>query len=109
LENFDPIGRWRETYRDGQKIDAEGTLSDGTNVKGLEGLQNYLDRQQSQFHRTLATKLLGYALGRAELATDQPLIDRMQENLQGSGTIAEVVQLIATSQQFNYRRSGDEP
>ncbi len=109
LENFDPIGRWRETYRDGQKIDAEGTLSDGTNVNGLEGLQNYLDRQQSQFHRTLATKLLGYALGRAELVTDQPLIDRMQENLQGSGTIAEVVQLIATSQQFNYRRSGDKP
>jgi hypothetical protein len=109
LENFDPIGRWRETYRDGQKIDDGGTLSDGTNVNGLEGLRNYLHRQQSQFHRTLATKLLGFALGRAELATDQPLINRMEEELRGSGTISGIVQLIATSQQFNSRRSGDKP
>ena len=32
LEHFDSIGRWRETYRDGQKIDAGGTLNDGTEI-----------------------------------------------------------------------------
>lgn len=37
LENFDPIGRWRDKYRDGQQIETTGTLHDGAEISGLEG------------------------------------------------------------------------
>ena len=38
MENFDPIGRWRQRYRDGQSIDATGTLNDGAHIDGYDGL-----------------------------------------------------------------------
>ena len=72
LEPFDPLGRWRDAYGDGRPIDASGTLRDGTTVSGPDGLRNYLRREKTQFHRTISTKLLGYALGRPELASDRP-------------------------------------
>jgi mono/diheme cytochrome c family protein len=105
LEHYDPIGRWREAYRDGQPIDAAGVLSDGTKINGLEGLRQYLRREQPQFERNLCSKLLGYALGRAEMASDQPLIGALRGDLQDDGTFGELVVRIATSQQFRYRRN----
>ena len=61
-------------------------------------------REQPQFQRTLCTKLLGYALGRSELASDRPLIDEMLADLKDDGRISDLVVRIVTSQQFRYRR-----
>lgn len=104
LEPFDPIGRWRDTYRDGQPIDAGGVLSDGTEVVGFDGLRGYLRREQVQFERNLAVKLLGYALGRAELASDRPLIEHLLEARKTGGEYSKFVLPIVTSQQFTHRR-----
>ncbi|MDZ4685368.1 MAG: DUF1592 domain-containing protein [Planctomycetaceae bacterium] len=104
LEHFDPIGRWRETYRDGLPIDASGTLDDGTEIADLEGLRKYLRREQPQFQRLLSAKLLGYALGRTEIASDRPLIEEMQSDLKGDGRFSNLVVRIVTSRQFRYRR-----
>jgi hypothetical protein len=68
-----------------------------------------LKSQHSQFHRALATKLLGYALGRAELASDQPLINDLVSELERSGKITDCIVRIVTSQQFNSRRPGANP
>jgi hypothetical protein len=81
LEPFDPVGRWRDAYGDGRPIDASGALRDGTNASGPEGLRDYLRREEAMFHRTVSVKLLGYALGRAEIASDRPLIERMTDGL----------------------------
>ncbi|HUP78058.1 MAG TPA: DUF1592 domain-containing protein [Pirellula sp.] len=104
LENFDPIGRWRDTYRDGQAIDPSGTLLDGTNVVGWDGLQNVMRKQLPLFERTLVVKLLGYALGRAELLSDQPLIEQIAASLQRKGNFSDVVISIVTSRQFTHHR-----
>ena len=104
LEHFDPLGRWRNEYRDGQPIDPTGVLSDGTEITGLEGLRRYLHREEHQFQRTLSTRLLGYALGRAELASDRPLIEQMLADLKDDGRFSELVVRIVTSRQFRYRR-----
>jgi len=105
LEHYDPIGRWREQYRDGQAIDASGTLHDGTEIVGLDGLRQYLRREQPQFERTLCGKLLGYALGRAEMASDRPLLEQMLSDLRTDGRFSDLVVRIVLSQQFRYRRS----
>ncbi|MCI0357725.1 MAG: DUF1592 domain-containing protein [Planctomycetaceae bacterium] len=104
LEHYDPLGRWRDQYRDGRPIDSSGVLSDGTKIDGLDGLRRYLRRQQPQFERNACDKLLGYALGRAELASDRPLIDQMLTDLKGEGGFSNLVVRIVTSKQFRYRR-----
>jgi hypothetical protein len=104
MENYDPIGRWRNTYRDGQPIDPSGTLNDGTEIRGVDGLREYLHREQSQFQRTLAVKLLGYALGRAEIASDRPLIEKMLATQEEGCRISDLVVPVVTSKQFCYRR-----
>ncbi|HZN35180.1 MAG TPA: DUF1588 domain-containing protein, partial [Pirellulaceae bacterium] len=104
LEHYDPLGRWRETYRDGKPIDPTGILNDGTKIDGLDSLRQYLRGQQPQFHKNLSSKLLGFALGRTELASDRPLLAQMQADLdEGRGFSALVVHIV-TSQQFRNRR-----
>jgi hypothetical protein len=104
LEHFDSIGRWRETYRDGQAIDATGTLNDGTVISELDGLMRYLRKQRASFDRNLSAKLLGYALGRSEMVSDKPLLDRMVASLKKDSRFSTLVTQIATSPQFRFQR-----
>ena len=102
MENFDAIGRWRE-QDNGLPIDSSGVLNDGTEITGLDGLREYLRREEPQFQRNLAVKLLGYALGRAEIVTDRPLISQITEDLQHEGRFSDVVVRIATSRRPRLR------
>ncbi|WP_169973381.1 DUF1592 domain-containing protein [Tautonia rosea] len=105
LEQFDPLGRWRNSYRDGQPIDPSGTLADGTIISGPDGLRDYLHRERLQFYKTFSTKLLGYALGRAEMASDRPLIERMTDELNHGARFSELIIQIVSSKQFRNRRA----
>ena len=103
LEQYDSIGRWRETYSEGQPIDASATLEDDTQVDGMEGLVDYLAAQEEQVLETFSKKLLGYALGRTVLASDLPLLDEMI-GAGGDATFADLAARVATSRQFLERR-----
>ena len=63
LENFDAVGRWRET-EGGSRIDASATLFDGTTVTGVTELQQALLRRPELFVGRLTEKLLTFATGR---------------------------------------------
>ncbi|MGY8643807.1 MAG: DUF1592 domain-containing protein [Verrucomicrobiales bacterium] len=76
LENFDPVGRWRDHYpvyekvgdkvvrKDGLAVDALGTLHDGTKLRDVTDLKRYLVENIDVFGNCLAKKLLIYATGR---------------------------------------------
>lgn len=64
LENFDPIGRWREDWPKGGKIDSTGVLPDGTKVKDVVDLKLWLANNIELFGQCLSEKLLTYATGR---------------------------------------------
>jgi hypothetical protein len=100
LENYDPIGRWRDTYRDGQEIESSGRLYNGQNINGANGLRSYLKSNAGLFHRTLCTKLTGYAMGRRESISDALLIDRMISDVKPNGRFSDLVLRIVTSPQF---------
>jgi hypothetical protein len=104
LEQYDPVGRWREHYRDDQPIDPSGVLRDGVEISGVGGLLDYLKTHRAQFHQTFATRLLGYALGRADLASDRPLLDELAGELDRGGKLSDLVIGIASSRQFRFRR-----
>jgi hypothetical protein len=57
--------------------------------------------------KTFSSKLLGYALGRTVLASDQPLLEQMT-SAGGDATLAKLASQIVTSRQFRYRRERDE-
>ncbi len=73
LENFDAIGQWRTTDA-GTPINASGVLLDGTKVDGPAALRRALVAQKEQFVRTVADKLLTYAIGRGPEHYDAPAI-----------------------------------
>jgi hypothetical protein len=105
LENYDPLGRWRDRYRDQKPVEMSGTLRDGKEIVGDKGLHDYLASQQSSFHRTLASKLLGYSLGRRESVGDLPLVSNLTDHMQTAGGMQGLVERIVTSRQFMYHRS----
>jgi hypothetical protein len=76
LENFDAIGRWRDTDA-GHPIDASGVLLDGTKVDGPESFRKALLNHQEEFVGTLTEKLLTYALGRGIEYYDMPAVRRI--------------------------------
>ena len=63
LEHFDAVGRWREVEAD-RPIDATGGLPDGSTFEGVAGLEQALLRRPELLVRTVAEKLLTFALGR---------------------------------------------
>ena len=65
LENYDPVGRWRTNWPDGDaRIDASGMLPDGTSVNGPTELKAWLVANIDLFSTCVAEKLLTYATGR---------------------------------------------
>ncbi len=74
LEGFDAVGRTRDKYADGKAVDVTGEFADKTTIVGTEGLLKYLQTQEKPVMTTLSKKMLGYALGRTVLASDQPLV-----------------------------------
>lgn len=107
LEHFDPTGRWRPQYADGKPVDDTSKTKDGTEITGVQGLQNYLQKQEPQVMRTLSRKLIGYALGRTVLPSDELLIDKLMAS-GGNSTIANLVTLVVDSKQFRFRREQPE-
>ncbi|MHC4995180.1 MAG: DUF1585 domain-containing protein, partial [Planctomycetota bacterium] len=105
LENYDPVGGWRNRYprgRDqGPLIDASGQLPNGQTFDNVVDFKRILAKRGDQFARCLTEKLLIYAMGRTLEATDRPHIDRIIDDLnkQGRG-MADLVQLVVASELF---------
>ncbi|MBL8233426.1 MAG: DUF1592 domain-containing protein [Bryobacterales bacterium] len=107
LERYDPVGRWRETYPDGKPIHDSSELAAGTKIDGVDGLIAYMKAQEQQVLRNFAQKLIGYALGRTILASDQPLVDELLK-AGGDANMSRWLTEIAASKQFRNRREVEE-
>jgi Protein of unknown function (DUF1592)/Protein of unknown function (DUF1588)/Protein of unknown function (DUF1587)/Protein of unknown function (DUF1585)/Protein of unknown function (DUF1595) len=78
LENFDGLGRWRESAGPGAgPIDSSGVLPDGTRFDGPAGLREVLLNRQGLFIETFTERLLTYALGRGVEEFDRPVIRKI--------------------------------
>ena len=65
LENYDPVGRWREVWpKSKKKIDPTGVLPDGTQIQDVTELKKWLVDNISSFGLCLSEKLMTYATGR---------------------------------------------
>jgi hypothetical protein len=103
LENFDGLGRWRDT--DGEegttKIDSSGVLPDGTAFDGPVGLRAILVAKRSMFVQTFTERLLTYALGRGTEQYDAPVIRKIvREAASGDYRWSSIILGIVKSKPF---------
>jgi hypothetical protein len=103
LENFDAIGRWRET-EEGQPIDSTGGLPDGHEFAGIAGLEKAVLARPEVFVSTLTEKLLTFALGRGVEYHDAPAVRRIvRQAREADYRFSSLVTGIVTSPPFQMR------
>lgn len=104
LENFDPVGAWRE--KDGEfPIDASGELPDGRTFDGPGELKKILLEQKEAFRRAFVESLLTYALGRGLESYDRRAVAGIVKKLEESGDrFSALVLEIVRSDPFLKRR-----
>ena len=104
LEIFDPLGRLR-TKSGGHPIDANGEMKDGRVLAGPEGLKKYLLEKEDLFLKNMASKLLGYSLGRSLEFFDRYTVAKAVRDTKAQGyKFSAMVKSIVHSKLFQYRR-----
>jgi len=108
LENFDPIGKYRE-QTDGLPVNTGATFWDGTDFEGPEGLFNILMARSDLFVENFTEKLMTYALGRKVEYFDKPFVrDVVEEASREDFRFGSLVKAIALSPVFIQRTSSEE-
>ncbi|MEP2776392.1 MAG: DUF1592 domain-containing protein [Luteolibacter sp.] len=103
LENFDAIGRFRNTDGD-LPIDNEGIMPDGSTFQGAVELKNYLMKNRREdFINNMTERMLSFALGRELGEHDKPTIlaifnEVARENCEAT----KLVEAIVFSYPFQY-------
>ncbi len=105
FENFDAVGRWRETDDDAP-IDPSGVLPDGTAFDGLPELRDVLLSRSDEFVVTVTEKLLTYALGRGIEHHDLPAVRAIvREAKPNDYRWSSIILGVVRSMPFQMRRS----
>lgn len=111
LENFDGIGRWRESDA-GQSIDAAGRLPSGEQFAGPAELKAVLLGRTGDFLNHFSRKMLGFALGRELNKFDACVVETSVKKLQENGFQSQIlIEEIACSYPFRnrYYKKSDPP
>ena len=109
FENFDAVGRWRETEA-GLPIEARSELPDGTVIDGMEGVRALLLGDPERFVSAVTEKMLMYAVGRNIQYYDRPAIRRIvREAAAEDYTFSALIRGIVRSVPFRMRKAPDAP
>jgi hypothetical protein len=105
LENFDPVGRWREEWpKSHTPIDSSATLPDGTKVRDVTDLKRWLVANIDSFSACFADKLMTYATGRApNYAEKKELAAIVQENRKQGSRARDLMLALIQSETFRTR------
>ena len=106
MENFDPVGRWRDIYpaRTHQpriKIDPSSTLVNGQKLEDIVTFKKMLLGREHDVSRCLAEKLLTYASGRTLEPIDRGEVERIIKELKArKGGLRDLIKLVVESSIF---------
>ena len=95
LESFDAVGKWREDYKPGDKVDASGEI-DGKEFNGPAQFKDVIATENSRFVKAFVEHTMKYALGRQLHYSDEAEIRRVaaavvDEELRFQSVIKHVV------------------
>jgi hypothetical protein len=77
LENFDLLGRWRDNYRTGLKVDASGTLFGKHDFEDVVGFKDAVLAERDLFAKAFVKHLLSFGLGREMTLADRMAVDEI--------------------------------
>jgi len=104
LENFDTIGKWRDTEAVGRKkipIEPGGTLPGGAAFSDVKGLKIVLLEEDDQLAQELVESMLAYGLGRTIEFSDADAVATIVDNLKRADyRVRAMVHEIAASPLF---------
>ncbi len=107
LENFDTIGRWRDTERVGNRqvpIEPGGELPDGSEFKDVQELKTVLLSHEDRLAKELVESILAYALGRTIEFSDSDDVEAIVSRLKKDGfRVRSMIREVALSQLFRSR------
>lgn len=112
LENYDPTGRWRDTYpivQDGKvvpgaPIDASGTLADGRRFGDVTGLEDLLAADMRAVTRGVGTRLLTYGTGAPVTFADRTDVENLVDAAEKRGFgLRSLVAEVAASRLFQIK------
>jgi cytochrome c553 len=110
LENYDWMGRWRDRETGGQSLDVTGELPSGDKFDGPFELRKALLAHPDDFVRQVASKALGYALGRSLQDGDSCTVQRLVDTVAADGYGARtLVREIVLSLPFRSTEGGVKP
>lgn len=105
MENFDAVGRWRDSEAGGP-IDASGGFLDGSKLDGVDGLEEALLNRPELFVRTLTEKLMTFGLGRGIEYYDGPAVRKIVADARGDEyRFSKLIMGIVRSTPFQMRMS----
>lgn len=110
FENYDAIGRWRETVHE-RPVDAAGTLPDGRSFENAIELTGLLQEDKTEYAEQVTRAMLTYALGRGLEPYDQCAVDQIVTVLeQNDYRFRTLVREVVLSLPFRMRRGdGGKP
>jgi mono/diheme cytochrome c family protein len=107
FENYDATGRWRTASRADKKtlavvFDATSTLPDGTIVKGMNELQDYLvENRSKELALALSRRMASYALGRQLEFSDTEMVNELVQRFEEADyRVSSLIEGIALSKAF---------
>jgi len=105
LENFDPVGRWRDKWPGiDQPINAGTRLPDGTELRDVVDLKHWLVENIDQFSTCLAEKLMTYATGRVPNYSERKeLAAIVKQNRENGNGFRDLLLALIDSQTFRTR------
>ncbi|MFK8113862.1 MAG: DUF1592 domain-containing protein [Rubripirellula sp.] len=77
LENYDPIGVWRQKYQNGREVDMVGTLFRKHEFEDIAEFKDAILAEKDRFARALAGHLLSFGLARQLGPADQLALDEI--------------------------------
>ncbi|MDA7662732.1 DUF1592 domain-containing protein [Pirellulaceae bacterium] len=104
LENYDAVGRWRDQYRSGLKINTSGKLFGEHEFKDIVEFKKVLVEHPEIFTRAFSEHLLSYALGRKLDVSDKPAVNKIVRNvIADRGRFSRVVSEVVRSFPFRHK------
>ncbi|MDA0346101.1 MAG: DUF1592 domain-containing protein [Verrucomicrobia bacterium] len=101
LENFDPVGAWRDKYENGRDIDMSGTLFRKHEFASVIEFKDAILAEKDRFTRGFAAHLMSFALARKLGAADSPALDKIADTTAADGyKIQTLLKAIIFSEPF---------
>jgi len=101
LENYDPIGVWRDQYENGRDIDMSGMLFRKHRFTSVVEFKDAVLAEKDRFTRAFAGHLLSYGLARELGASDQVALDAIAAATAADGySIQTLLRQVVLSRPF---------